>query len=437
MKILCASDIHLGRIPALPAPPGGAFTHRTAWDFVVATALRERPALVLLAGDVIDSDNQFLETWQPLRDGVARLLEAGIAVTAVAGNHDSEVFPRLHQALGGEPAAPGGAAFRLLGCELDGARIASRWTEEPFTRDGETVWLAGWSFSAPRCASSPLADFRPVRAQRPLLGLLHGDVDVPGSIYGPLRSAELEAAPVDRWVLGHIHAPTGGDGARHFYCGSPVPLRATERGAHGCWLLEARDGAVLGPVLAPAPVRVDRVEVPLEAGEGTPATLAARIHGALLGHLRAVLGGNPRLEVLYAQVRLAGRCDAGAALAAIREDLEAWRRLEEVDVRVLAVEDATDPELPLEAWSVRKDACGRLARMVLALRRGEEDAEARELAGEILREERRSRSLPAYAGIRDVLRDPATGTGDWAREQVLAAALRILGEIRRLEGDHA
>ena len=72
IRILCAADIHLGRAPALPGAQAFDLNERSAWDFVVASALAQEVDLVLLAGDVIESENQFFETRGPLKQGCTR-----------------------------------------------------------------------------------------------------------------------------------------------------------------------------------------------------------------------------------------------------------------------------------------------------------------------------------------------------------------------------
>lgn len=437
MRILCASDIHLGRIPSLPSHPRGGYNHRTAWDFVVRTALDECPDLVLLAGDIIEADNRFLETSQPLRDGILTLLQAGISVMAVAGNHDSEVFPELHASLARESDLPRGATFHLLGLTGSGGRNTSAWTEDLFIRGADSVRIMGWSFSSRICRTSSLSGFPPVDTSVPVLGLLHGDLDVPDSSYGPLRRQELVALPVTRWVLGHIHAPTGADGEKQFYCGSPFPLRTTERGAHGCWMLEVRGQTLGAPTLIPCPVRVDALDVPLAAGDGTPAALPARIQARIQQHIRTIQVDNPQLTTLFLRLRLTGHCDAGQALAELEGELEQWREIEGVDVTFVGkVINACAPEIRLEDWQDRQDACGRIARMVLNLQRGLVDTEAEALIRQILDADQITRSLSIYTEIKESQRDPALAGPDWAREVLLTASWDILGQIKAQEAAH-
>ena len=106
---------------------------------------------VLLAGDVVDRDDDFFEAYGHLARGVRRLADADIEVIGVAGNHDVKVLPRLANEV---------PAFRLLGAggEWEHCEIADG-------RESLTVW--GWSFPQPRVIESPLPNAPFKRELRP------------------------------------------------------------------------------------------------------------------------------------------------------------------------------------------------------------------------------------------------------------------------------
>lgn len=437
MKILCTSDIHLGRIPHLPAVPGLDLTHRSAWDFVLEAAHRTRPDLLVLAGDIIDADNQFLETWGPLRDGVLGLLRAGITIAAVAGNHDSEVFPELHRVLAGEPGLPPDTAFHLLGPRTPASSGIDHWSMVRFERGGERLWLAGWSFPERTSRANALSAFRPAPDGTPVLGILHGDLGAPGSSHGPISREDLRAAPAARWVLGHLHVPGGAEGERHFYCGSPFPLRKSEQGAHGLWMLEYGGGVFGAPVLIPCPVRVDALEVDLGEATATEATVSARLTVAIQERVRAIQATHPGLQALYLRLRLTGRQALGDLLPRLEPGLVALAPFDGVAVQILdKVEDACTAPIPLEAWARRQGACGRIARLLLSLQSGAPDAEARQLMAELQQEDRESRSLNPYRVMADSLRDPEVGTDAWARATLMRSCWRLLDGIWAQEEAH-
>src|SRR5699024_6770756 len=101
---------------------------------------------------------------------------------------------------------------------------------------GEAVRIAGWSFPRRHVHESPFPGFREAVAAAdagagPLIGLLHGDRDQPGSPYAPFRSADLVDHPADAWLLGHVHRPDALDPhAPRGYLGS---LAASDPGEAG------------------------------------------------------------------------------------------------------------------------------------------------------------------------------------------------------------
>src|SRR5690606_5768489 len=150
-----------------------------------------------------------------------------IEVFVVAGNHDFEVFadildtqnfPHVH----------------FLG-------RGQSWENIEFNRDGNRVLFSGWSFSSRYCSQDPLltypfsGDFFEI----PVIGMIHGDVDLPQSRYAPLSSVEFQNKGVDVWLLGHIHKRQiiMESNPLVLYPGSPQALSPKEKGNHGPILL--------------------------------------------------------------------------------------------------------------------------------------------------------------------------------------------------------
>ena len=100
--ILAIGDVHLGA--ACSGLPGeidswgvdpAELTPATALRRAVDFAIEKGVDAALFAGDVVDGDNARFEAMAPLEESVRRLLDKGIGVMAVAGNHDFEALPRL------------------------------------------------------------------------------------------------------------------------------------------------------------------------------------------------------------------------------------------------------------------------------------------------------------------------------------------------------
>ncbi|HET8985656.1 MAG TPA: metallophosphoesterase, partial [Trueperaceae bacterium] len=234
MKLLCAADLHLGRRPSRlhdqitdDALLAAALTPEAAWSALVDLALAERVHAVLLAGDLLDDENDFYVTFGDLQAGVERLIAGGVSVLAVSGNHDVTVLARLARVV---------PALRLLG-------EGGVWEVATLADVAATVHVVGWSYPSGAVTYSPvgqvaeaLSGLAPAR----VVGLLHCDRDQPNSRYAPVSSSELAAAPVDAWVLGHVHKPdfgasSGQEGSQRLsgYLGSLSAADPGEEGPRG------------------------------------------------------------------------------------------------------------------------------------------------------------------------------------------------------------
>lgn len=310
MKILAVGDIHLGRTPSrLPAELAGRardFGPGEAWRRTVESALREQVRAVLLAGDVVDRDDDFFEAYGALERGVRQLADAGVEVVGVAGNHDVEVLPKLAREL---------PAFRLLGAD-------GRWEAVEIGMGagagGLTVW--GWSFPRRQVFDSPLATLPVERGTSLSLGLLHCDRDASGGPYAPVTSGELQAAGMDGWLLGHIHAPDALTAdSPSGYLGSLGGLHRGETGMRGPWLIEVEGGRIesLGQVPL-APLRWERIDVDLE-GIDEAADAKGRVLAALRAYDSELVGEQARWmgtkgpDAVGAALRLRGRSGFGMA----------------------------------------------------------------------------------------------------------------------------
>lgn len=259
-RILCIGDMHLGRrighIPAGLGLDARSLSPEEAWRRSVEFALREQVSAVALTGDLVDTDTGFFRSISPLESGIQSLAAAGIPVVAVAGNHDSEVLPRLARQI---------PELHLLG-------QSGEWSSYDLS-DGAARFV-GWSFTRAAARTSPL-DGRldkvralSVEAPGPVIGLLHCDRDIPGSVNAPVTSSSLSDPCVDSWLLGHIHAPDSLAvmPRKAGYLGSLSPLDPTETGVHGPWLLTVDGKAITMEHLPLAPIRWDSADVSVTAG---------------------------------------------------------------------------------------------------------------------------------------------------------------------------
>ena len=414
--------MHLGRTPSRLPPdlPARELGPAAAWRRTVDAAIEHEVAAVLLAGDVVDRDDDFFEAYRALEEGVRRLTEAGIEVVGVAGNHDLKVLPRLAAHI---------PEFRLLGA-------GGSWQSHAID-GGEAVTVWGWSFPQSGTAGNPLEGQRFTLEAGINLGLLHCDRDAGAdSRYAPVTSAELNAVGLDGWLLGHIHKPdTLGTASPSGYLGSLSGLDRGEPGPRGPWLLTVAGGRITEVEhLQLAPLRWETLAVDLD-GIGEPAEARDRLLEAVqsLDAMVAALPMPPAAVGLA--IEFTGRTRFGDA---------AYQEVAEDDLRDLhagaagtryfihRVESATRPEIDLEELARRRDPVGLLAERLLLLERPDGDP-----ARERLLKGARQRLLKQTA------RAPWGGLGDggaldptpWLLQAGLRALDRLLEQQRRGDQD--
>ena len=371
MKILAVGDIHLGRTPSrLPAELAGQsrrFGPAAAWGRTVDAAMQAKVRVVLLAGDVVDREDDFFEAYGELARGVSRLTDAGIGVVGVAGNHDVKVLPRLAKEI---------PAFRLLGA-------GGRWEPCEIVDGGEAVTVWGWSFPQKRVLQSPLPDAPFERRPGLNLGLLHCDRDAGASPYAPVASRELERAGLDGWLLGHIHVPDALTAASpNGYLGSLTGLNRGETGARGPWLISIDRGSIADVEHLPlAPLRWQRLDVNIEG-----MTEPADARGRLLADLRTldveIAPATHGPDAVGLDVRFCGRSRFGAAAVAgfSEEDRGVvYTGTGDTHYFIESIGADTRPEIDLEQLAERGDPPGLLAKRLLWLEQPEDHPERERL----------------------------------------------------------
>lgn len=414
MKLLVVGDMHLGRVPvALPeglAASARSLGPETAWQRCIDQAISLKVEALLLAGDVVDRERDFFAGYASLKAGIENLLEHGIRVVAVAGNHDTEVLPRLADAL---------PELKLLG-------RGGEW--ECLELSAGTV--IGWSFPNRRVTRSPLDTFPEREPPRPCLGLLHCDRDQADSIYAPVRSADLDAAPVDAWLLGHVHQPDLSGEARPIgYLGSVSALRASETGVRGPWLIEVDGRSVRASQIALAPLAFDALDLDVSALE-KPAELDGAILAAGRRRVAARIEGNALPDALGLRIRLTGEHPAITAMSEVAREIVAQQPVfEESGCRVFVdkIEVAVSAPLDLEALARQPDPAGVLARDLLLLAGPDCDARRRLVA----EARERMQAAGAIAELQPVAGEVSFEEAAERLARIGHAALAMLLEQRR------
>lgn len=357
--LLAIGDMHLGRLPAsLPddlRPQQKALGPEEAWRRCVTEAINRQVDAVVLAGDLVERSRDFFVAYGQLKSGLEKLATAGIKTYAVAGNHDVHVLPRL--------------ADELDHLELVGA--GGRWE----TVEINDLELIGWSFPQAEVRLSPLDDFPRKGLDCVRIGLLHCDRDQRDSRHAPVSSADLNAAQVSAWLLGHIHAPDdldSADGRPMGYLGSVSALRASETGNRGPWLISIDKGQVQAEHLLLAPLRYESQRLDLSDLKRAEA-LNARVLGCARETLSRLADIEQLPDALGLRLKLTGRSRIGPEIRAVAEGLlsdnRPWTE-HGVQCFIDKLEIALEPEIELVRLAEQNDPCGLLAQRILALRSG-------------------------------------------------------------------
>lgn len=186
-KFIHAADFHLDSPFAALSRERAAERRRESRELparLVSYARANGVDLLLLAGDLFDSDGCYRETAEALREALGH---SGIPVVIAPGNHDwygpgspyaGEWPENVHIFTGGMASV----ILPELGAEVHGA-----------------------AFTAPEQADSLLRGFTAPEDGRVHLGVLHGEVDAAEARYDPLTAEEIAQSGLAYLALGHIH----------------------------------------------------------------------------------------------------------------------------------------------------------------------------------------------------------------------------------------
>ena len=382
-KILAIGDVHLGTscsgVPNVVSSWGidpRELTPAAALKLSTNFAIRQEVDAVLFAGDVVESTNAMFEAMPALEECVGRLLDAGIEVFAVAGNHDFDALRRLAGLLEG---------FTLLGAD-------GRWESGVLKKNKVPVAeIVGWSFSERHVRQSPVAQLlsEPLEAAStpvPRIGLLHADLDASGGYYAPIRQVELDDTGYDAWLLGHIHKPSieslsaPADSRPSGYLGSLVGLDRLETGPHGPWLIGLREGSGLHLEHVPlAPLRWEQVPISIDGLEHVE-----DVEDRMLGEAESIVrrigpeGPVPRALGLCAQLTGTSPCheDIRKRIAA-GEWKDIGRVVDETAVFFTKIIASVTPRLDLAEIGRGDDPAALMARRLMGLK--QHDARSRDL----------------------------------------------------------
>jgi len=230
LRVIHAADFHLDSPFAALSPERAAQRRgeqRALLDRLADLAIECQAQLVLLSGDLLDSDRTYRETAQTLAQVLGRI---PARVFIAPGNHDPYTRDSLYAGMEWPEnvhiftsPVPRGVELPELGCTVYGA-----------------------AFTAGMAETSPLKGFHAPKGPGEKLMVLHGDVGGTGR-YGPISPEDIASSALTYLALGHVHTCSGlcrEGGTWWAYPGCPEGRGFDETGEKGVLALQIGEGEV-------------------------------------------------------------------------------------------------------------------------------------------------------------------------------------------------
>jgi DNA repair protein SbcD/Mre11 len=244
LRLLHTADVHLGARHADLGDRAATQRERQFAAFVatIDLALDEKVDLVLIAGDLFDSNVQPRRSVERAASQLQRLVDARIRLVIAPGTHD--VYDRASIYRAYDLAAMAGAVGSDLVTVLD--------PDHPDVHlKSLDVVVHGRCFATKRAPHSPLQGLDTSKDDRATwhVGLLHAALAIEGKTDGDdvvVTTDEIAATHLDYLALGHWHSMLKGKAGMttYAYSGAPEPIALDQDGAGHALLvsLDEMDG---------------------------------------------------------------------------------------------------------------------------------------------------------------------------------------------------
>jgi exonuclease SbcD len=255
--LLHLSDVHLGARHADLAQAATSQRERqlAAFGRAVDIGLERKVDVMLISGDLFDSNTQPRRVVEQAASELKRLTATGIRVVIIPGTHDVYDRSSIYRAF--DMAA-------MVGVPPDSDLVTVLTPEAPeLVIPDLDLLVVGRIFDTKRAPRSPLAGLSMRGDERAnwKVGMVHGSRHIPGRVEKDdviFTDDEIAASELDYLALGHWHSFSEGRAGTTVwaYPGAPEPLAVDQHGAGSVCLVHLADGVGDG-----GSVRVDRVEV--------------------------------------------------------------------------------------------------------------------------------------------------------------------------------
>jgi DNA repair protein SbcD/Mre11 len=243
LRIIHTADVHLGARHDDLGEQASAQRERqfAAFTATIDLALAEKVDLVLIAGDLFDSNVQPKRSVERVAAQLARLAESKIRTVVIPGTHDCYDRASIYRAYDLKALAgstPDNDLVTVLTPDLPSVHIK--------TCD---VIVHGPVFATKRAPHSPLRDLAGKSSDAPAtwrIGMVHGSIAIPGKTERDdvvITTEEMAATGLDYLALGHWHsAQQARAGAvTYAYAGAPEAVALDQDRAGKVLLVELEE----------------------------------------------------------------------------------------------------------------------------------------------------------------------------------------------------
>lgn len=246
LRLMHMADVHLGARHHDLGAQAAAQRERqfAAFKRAIDIALAEKVELVLICGDLFDSNSQPRRSIERAAAEIKRLVDHHIRVVVIPGTHDSYDAGSIYRVFDLPAVVSGDADGDASRCVV----LTDQQGSATFPELDATVHAR--VFATKHAPNSPLAGFAPGEAgkgTRLQIGMIHGARYVAGQVESDdviFTDAEIAASGLDYLALGHWHSFQQGRAGKTTwaYSGAPEPVQIDQDGA-GQVLIVTLDGA--------------------------------------------------------------------------------------------------------------------------------------------------------------------------------------------------
>jgi DNA repair exonuclease SbcCD nuclease subunit len=221
LKVLHTADIHLGREFPFLREKGREYRNQllTTFDLIIDSAINANAPLVLVAGDLFDTNRVYGVITGRVLAAFERLEAKGIQVCILPGTHD---------------AYNDDSIYRFVHFPTNVTVFTPELDHKIYEDLDLTVY--GKAFDSKSFSKSPIQGLSLTKESKFHIGLAHCSIKIEGLVEKDtmiLDRNEIANSGFDYLALGHWHSfqDFSQGSVKAFYCGSPEPVYMDQKGA--------------------------------------------------------------------------------------------------------------------------------------------------------------------------------------------------------------